>query len=140
MDTEVFVKVYHETMVDTYHQLMFMLDSRGTKDRKVNLNIKDVGSRFAREGMYADQDAFIVCFNVTDPPSFAKAQEILLSLQQQKKHIVVCGLGIDQQREIPYQDGERLAEKFQAPYIECSAKDDVNVEAVFDLVLTQIFK
>jgi hypothetical protein len=52
MDTQVFVKAYHETMVDTYHQLMFMLDMRGTKDRKVTLNIKDVGSRFARPHMY----------------------------------------------------------------------------------------
>lgn len=57
--------------------------------------------------------------------------------------ILVVGLKSDlaiKSRAIDYQDGERTAEAFQAPYIECSAKEDVNVEAVFDLALTQIFK
>lgn len=75
------MKAYHETMVDTYHQLMFMLDARGTKDRKVNLNIRDVGSRFARPHMYEGQDAFIVCYNVANEQSFEKAAEILESLK-----------------------------------------------------------
>lgn len=39
-----------------------------------------------------------------------------------------------------YQEGERTAEAYSAPYIESSAKQNVNVEETFDLVLTQIFK
>lgn len=51
---------------------------------------------------------------------------------------MIVGLKSDlgEKREVDYQDAERTAEAFSAPYIECSAKDDVNIEAVFDLVLT----
>lgn len=54
----------------------------------------------------------------------------------------MCGLRSDliADRIVTYQVAERTAEGFGAPYIECSAKLDQNVEAVFDLVLTQIFK
>lgn len=47
---------------------------------------------------------------------------------------------LSSERTVEYQDAERTAEAFNAPYIECSAKEDINVEAVFDLVLIQIFK
>ena len=51
---------------------MFMLDNKGAKNRKVNINIRDVGHRFCREHMYEDQDAFIVCFNLTHQESLDK--------------------------------------------------------------------
>ena len=62
--------------------------------------------------------------------------------QDIKKPIIVVGLKGDlaEQRQIDFQDGERTAEAYGAPYFECSAKHDIHVEAVFDLLLTQIFK
>lgn len=41
---------------------------------------------------------------------------------------------------VEYIDGERAGMALDVPYIECSARLGDNVEAVFDLVLTQIFK
>lgn len=41
---------------------------------------------------------------------------------------------------VEYVDAEKVGEALGAPYIECSAKHGENVEAVFDLVLTQVFK
>jgi GTPase SAR1 family protein len=59
-----------------------------------------------------------------------------------KKPIIVVGLKSDlaEQRSVDFQDGERTAEAYGAPYFECSAKQEINIEAVFDLLLTQIFK
>lgn len=127
---------------------MFMLDSKGVKNRKVNLQIKDVGHRFVRDNMYEGIDTCLVCFDITKEASFFEMSKIcknLTELQKNvnvKKHILVCGLRSDltSDRAVPYQDAERTAETFGAPYIECSAKLDQNIEAVFDLVLTQIFK
>ena len=51
---------------------MFMLDNRGAKNRKVTLNIKDVGSRWVRQHMYEEQDAFLVCYDVSSHSSFEK--------------------------------------------------------------------
>lgn len=54
-----------------------------------------------------------------------------------KKQIIVVGLKCDiMERAIDYLDAERTAQALNAPFIECSAKQDFNVEAVFDLVLT----
>jgi len=66
MDKDVYLKEYRETIVDTYNQIMFMLDNNGTRNRKINLSIRDVGNRFVRDNMMADQDAFIVCYDVTN--------------------------------------------------------------------------
>lgn len=33
MDKDVYLKEYHETIVDTYKQLMIMLDNKGVKNR-----------------------------------------------------------------------------------------------------------
>jgi len=55
-----------------------------------------------------------------------------------KKHIIVVGLRSDLacERVVEYKEGERVAEALRAPFIECSSKEDINIEAVFDLVLT----
>ena len=43
-------------------------------------------------------------------------------------------------RAVDYLDGERTAESFKAPYIECSSCTNHRVEDVFELVLIQLFK
>lgn len=53
-DKDLFVKVYHETIVDIHSQLMLMLDNKGAKYRKVNLKIKDVGHKWIKDNMYDD--------------------------------------------------------------------------------------
>jgi predicted GTPase len=51
MDKNVYLSAYHETLVDNYTQLMFMLDTKGVRNRKVNLHILDVGHRWVRPQM-----------------------------------------------------------------------------------------
>jgi GTPase SAR1 family protein len=45
---------------------------------------------------------------------------------------------------VSYDDAERMADCFNSPYIETSSKDSIssdnNVDTVFELVLTQLFK
>ena len=38
-------------------------------------------------------------------------------------------------RKIDYEDAERLAESFSAPYTECSSKNNQGVVNVFELIL-----
>ncbi len=54
--------------------------------------------------------------------------------------LVGCKCDCTDQRQIDYVDGERCAESFKAPYIECSAATNHRVEDVFELVLIQLFK
>ena len=54
--------------------------------------------------------------------------------------LVGCKSEQNEHRQINYVDGERCAESFKAPYIECSAATNNRVEDVFELVLIQLFK
>lgn len=54
--------------------------------------------------------------------------------------LVGCKSDLSNKRQVDYLDGERTAESFQAPYIECSAATNHRVEDVFELVLIQLFK
>ena len=76
MDKDVYLKEYRETIVDTFNQMMYMLDNNGTRNRKINLSIRDVGHRFVRDNMLADQDAFIVCYDVTNQETFFDVSQI----------------------------------------------------------------
>lgn len=53
---------------------MFMLDAKGVKNRKVNLSIKDVGSRFVRDNMYEGIDTLLVCYDITNEESYLEMQ------------------------------------------------------------------
>jgi GTPase SAR1 family protein len=70
MDSDVYSAEYQETMLDQYKQLMYMLDSKGVRNRQVNLNIRDVGHKYARDTVVKEMDAFIVCFDITKQDSF----------------------------------------------------------------------
>ena len=54
--------------------------------------------------------------------------------------LVGCKNDLKSERQIDYTDGERTAEGFQAPYIECSAKENHQVQEVFNLALIELFK
>ena len=54
--------------------------------------------------------------------------------------LVGCKSDLASERQVDYLDGERTAESFQAPYIECSASNNQRVEDVFELALIQLFK
>lgn len=55
---------------------MFMLNAQGLKERQVNLNVKDVGKRFVQDHMYDTQDAFIVCFSLSNESQYLYAAEV----------------------------------------------------------------
>lgn len=62
--------------------------------------------------------------------------------EKRKKPIIFAGLKSDRlgRRQVDFQEAERTAEAYSAPYIESSAKDNINIEETFELVLTQIYK
>lgn len=148
MEHETFLAVHQETLIDHLSQQMFMLDKDGQRTREVTLNIKDVGHKFIQKDCLAEQDAYVICYDITDESSFYGISEIAKLLQEifieegNTKPLILAGLKSDlaHKRNVSFQDGERTAEAYQAPYLECSAKDNSNVEDIFDLVLTQIYK
>lgn len=79
-----------------------MLDQDGQKSRQVTLNIKDIGSKFINTEVLEDQDAFVICFDITNDDSFFQISKIASMLQEifieeggKNKPIVIAGLKSD---------------------------------------------
>ena len=51
MDKKVYLNAYHETIIDSYKQMMLMLNNKGIRNREISLNVRDVGAKFIRENM-----------------------------------------------------------------------------------------
>jgi GTPase SAR1 family protein len=60
--------------------------------------------------------------------------------EQYIRPVLLVGLKSDLERSVQYIDGERAALALDVAYVECSARFNQNVEAVFDMVLLEIFK
>jgi small GTP-binding protein len=88
--------------------------------------------------------AFLVLYSVCSKLSFDRVSEILEKLYsvndwepmqlQFSKPIIIVGNKVDlspKLREVSYQDGYDLAEKWHAGFVETSAKTKFNVEILF---------
>jgi GTPase SAR1 family protein len=94
--------------------------------------------------MFEGQDAFVVCYDVGDEESLSIATKICVKVHQavgKSRPMLLVGLKCDTvERTVDYTEAERTAEVLDSPYIECSARESINVEAVFDVLLLQFFR
>ena len=71
---------------------------------------------------------FIISFSVDDASSFAKAEEeIGYALKQNRVAVLIMGNKSDLDRVVPWSQAKDLANKYNCPYIETSAKLNSNV-------------
>lgn len=80
---------------------MYMLDIKGVRNRQVNLNIRDMGYRYAKDTLVREMDAFIVCFDITNQDSFFEVSKICKMLMEvqfmdgTRKPVLVVGTKAD---------------------------------------------
>ncbi|XP_031566265.1 ras-like protein 1 [Actinia tenebrosa] len=135
-----FEDIYEPTIEDTYPTNV-VLDGRS-----VELSVVDTAGHGIfcqmRESYIKSGDGFLLVYSVTDKESFSAISAIreqILSVKGEKGKIntntamVLVGnkCDLDDDRQILYQEGDRLARQFSCPFFETSAKDDVGVEDVF---------
>jgi GTPase KRas protein len=91
-------------------------------------------------------EGFFLIYSVTDEVSFNKIkslqQKITLAKKSKNVPIVLVGNKIDleDQRKIPTQQGQDLANSFGCAFIETSAKTRYNVDAAFELLVDEVRK
>ena len=134
-----FISGYKETVDEMYHG---EFDVGGCE---LALNIQDTGGSYvddfpAMVGVsLASADAVLLVFSVADLHSFeevARLRDLLQSVKGEETPIVVVGNKTDLPREITKEEVEATVMlDWENGYMECCAKDNINISAVFKEIL-----
>ena len=117
------------------------------KGIKLNLDIQDTGGSYVDEFpamlkcSLASADAVLLVYSVADIDSFDEVSRLrdLVHLQRgEEMPLVVVGNKTDLERQMPREEAEATVLcDWENGYVECCAKDNINVPAVFRALLVQ---
>ena len=113
------------------HKKQFFLDIRD-----------DQGCEERDESLVSRSQLVIITYDITNRSSFEKLQSYLEMVSRAKQNapvsIVICGNKCDDSanRKVETDEGKRFAEFHGLPFIETSAKNDINVFSLFDTAIT----
>ena len=91
-------------------------------------------------------DGLLIVYAVNDRTSFEKIEEWLKEVEEKKNTnnkvpLVLIGNKIDLENErvVSKEEGEKLAEKYNIEFFECSAKNGTNVNEAFQYLVKMVF-
>ncbi|MGY5856085.1 MAG: Rab family GTPase [Candidatus Thorarchaeota archaeon] len=120
----------------------FSIKSMDIENDKVKLQIWDLGSQdflgHVRAGYYQGARGIIYMFDVTRPESleelWAWKKEVDSQLKGVKTLVVGNKMDLDKERKVSREEGEELAKKFLADYMETSVKLNKGVDDTFTVM------
>ena len=85
----------------------------------------------------------VIVYDVTNRTSFLSIKnwiDLFYTFSSFNKPVIIVGNKIDlkQRRSVSYEEGKELSEKCDAKYIEVSAKDSVNIDKLFEIIIESI--
>ena len=117
------------------------------KGVKLNLDIQDTGGNYVDEFpamlkcSLASADAVLLVYSVSELESFEEVSRLrdLVHLHRgEEMPVVVVGNKTDLERQIPREEAEATVLcDWENGYVECCAKDNLNVPAIFRALLVQ---
>ncbi|KAL7715130.1 Sphingomyelin phosphodiesterase [Entamoeba marina] len=132
------------TISDTYKHI---IDVDG---EQVKLDILDTNEYSASHGQWTQEGyGFILVYSITNNGSFEVMKEYHKRLYKVKDFdvsqflpIIVVGNKIDleNERQISFEEGQQLADEWNVDFIECSAKEDINVNELFDTIALNVME
>lgn len=114
--------------------------------RSINIKLYDVYNSVA-VGLIISSLGAIVMYNVLCRKSFEAAgkdwMDLVLRMKGVKKFPVViiathCDQGTEEDWQVPHSDGAALADQIGCPFLETSAKDNINIDETITDVLAEI--
>jgi len=142
-----FSSTYEPTIEDKY-QTDIEVDSCPIKVEVIDTAGNDVFRRM-RDQYIKNGDGFLLVYSVTDrwsSHSLTAFREQILAVKGRKHKIipeipmVLVGnkCDLEDERQVSYQDGKKIAASFFCPFFETSAKNDIGVDEVFTNLARQI--
>ena len=96
------------------------------------------------KNIYRNANGVIFVFDVTNNESYKNIKnwiKDLENIQSDIKSIIIGNkIDLDDKREIKKNDIESLANKYNMQFLETSAKNNINVNECFDLIVNEILK
>jgi small GTP-binding protein len=128
--------------------LNFKIIKHGNTDKIFKLQLWD-GTGIERfrnivRCYYKGTDGFIIMYDITNRKSFEDIDEWMneLSSQNLNPHVkILIGNKTDLKdtnREVLYEEGKEIAEKYNIDFFEVSAKNNINIENMFDTFIKNI--
>lgn len=110
------------------------------------MNIIDTAGQDEMQGItdiaIQDAEAFIITYSITSMMSFSEANkyhEKILQFNNGNPEVKIVLVGnkcdLNEERAVPKAEGEDLAKRWNAPFFEASAKQNINVSEAFDAAL-----
>ncbi|KAJ1451048.1 small GTPase superfamily [Pelagophyceae sp. CCMP2097] len=100
-------------------------------------------SRAASVGVHG----YLLVYSVASRASFEKilfVNAALLRVQGQSpgvvRVLVATMIDVREQRQVSFDEGQALADRWRLPFVECSAKENINVSQVFTTLIKEIEK
>ena len=115
--------------------------------RKIRVKICDTAGqelyKSITKNFYRNSDGVIIVYDVTDRESFEKVQEWVQSISENtdtEKNIqkVLVANKVDLTRKVTKEEGMKLAEKYNIPFFEASAKLDIGIKDFMTKILTDV--
>ena len=127
----VFVTDYRPCIDDSYRK-HFTVDEEGYLLEILDMNGEDLFpvmlNRYVEAG-----NGFVFVFSITSRPSFDKLANLFDTVKEIKQgqpiSMVLLGnkCDLEIERQVSTEEGQELAQLFNCPYFETSAKDNINV-------------
>uniref|UniRef100_A0A3P9HJ01 small monomeric GTPase n=2 Tax=Oryzias TaxID=8089 RepID=A0A3P9HJ01_ORYLA len=116
-------------------------------NKRVKLQIWDTAGqeryRTITTAYYRGAMGFLLMYDITSQESFCAVQDWATQIKTyswDSAQVVLVGnkLDLEEDRQVPRQDGQRVATELGFQFFEASAKDNINVKQVFDRLVDVI--
>ena len=116
------------------------------KIKGINLNIWDTAGQERFRSMinmyYKGSKCIVICYDITEENSFNNVKNWLSEIEKNVNGIFIILVGnkcdLNDNRKISYENAESFAKENNMFYIETSAKNNVNVNKLFDIIADKI--
>ena len=92
---------------------------------------------------YKGADGIILIYDITKQETFNNVRNWITSIKEEapaKVVLILVGNKVDDEkhRTVHQSEGEKIADEYNLPFLECSAKSDINVTETFDVLVKKI--
>jgi len=142
--TDNFLDEYDPTIEDSYRKQVMIDDETALLDILDTAGQEEFSSmqdQWMREGK-----GFLLVYNITSQTTYDEVQvlydKILRTKDAEKVPLVLVGnkCDLEEDRQVPHEDGQKLTEKWGCPFFETSAKEKINNTLCFYEVVREIRK